>query len=209
MRIRNVVASVAMALVVCVGLQAGDGKIEVTPQFGYLFGAKAYSYNYAGEFYLAPNIWYGGALDFAVRPDMEIELSGMYSKTSVTLNNYSPSIPNKNLFDVTSLYITVGALHEQRRGKLRPFVGGAVGVAVFTPDDRRYETLTRMALEFKGGLKADVTDKVGIRLQARLLAPISFAGLGFWCGTGGCSTGVSAGSTFAQFELSGGLYFVL
>lgn len=209
MRLRTAFASVAMALVVSVGLRAGDGNIELTPQVGYLFGAKAYSYNYAGEFYLAPNIWYGGALDFAVKPGIEIELSGMYSKTSVTMQSYSAAIPDSKLFDVTSLYITIGALHEQRKGKLRPFIGGAVGVAVFTPDNVLYETLTRMAIEFKGGLKADVSEKVGIRLQARLLAPLSFTGLGFWCGSGGCSSGVSAGSTFAQFELSGGLYFVL
>jgi len=209
MRIRNALASLLLTMIVTVGLRAGDGKIEITPQVGYLFGAKAYSYNYAGEFYLAPNIWYGGAIDFEVNPAMEIELSGMYSKTSVTLNSYSASIPNQNLFDVTSLYITIGALHEQRKGKLRPFIGGALGVAVFTPDNVLYETVTRMALEFKGGLKADVSEKVGIRLQARLLAPINFAGVGFWCGSGGCSSGVSAGSTFAQFELSGGLYFVL
>ncbi len=209
MRLRTAFASVAMALVVSVGLRAGDGNIELTPQVGYLFGARAYSYNYAGEFYFDPNIWYGASLDFAVNPGLELELSGTYSKTSVTLQNYSSVIPDSKLFDVTSLYITIGALHEQRKGKLRPYIGGAVGVAVFTPDNVLYETLTRMAIEFKGGLKADVSEKIGIRLQARLLAPLSFAGLGFWCGSGGCSSGVSAGSTFAQFELSGGLYFVL
>ena len=90
---------------------------------------------------------------------------------------------------------------------MRPYIGGALGVAIFTPSDSGWETLTRMALEFKGGVKVDLSDKIGLRLQARLLAPLSWAGMGMWCGTGGCSTGVSAGSTFVQFETSGGLYF--
>jgi hypothetical protein len=55
------------------------------------------------------------------------------------------------------------------------------------------------------GTKIWLNDVVGLRLQARLLAPINWAGLSFYCGTGGCGTGASASSTLISGDVGAGL----
>ncbi len=62
---------------------------------------------------------------------------------------------------------------------------------------------------FGGGIKYFMSDKVGIRLQARLLLPMQFASIGFGCGIGtgggGCGTGVSAYTNIIQGDFTGGI----
>lgn len=57
-----------------------------------------------------------------------------------------------------------------------------------------------------GGIKYYLSDNIGIRLQARLLLPMQFGGVGFGCGSGaGCGTGVSTYTTTIQGDFTGGV----
>ena len=54
-----------------------------------------------------------------------------------------------------------------------------------------------------GGLKYYFSDHVGIRLQARILLPMQFAGIGVGCGTGGCGGGVTTYTNTIQGDFTG------
>ncbi len=60
-----------------------------------------------------------------------------------------------------------------------------------------------------GGIKYFLSDNVGIRLQARLLLPMQFAGIGFGCGIGsgggGCGSSVNAYTNIIQGDFTGGI----
>jgi len=49
------------------------------------------------------------------------------------------------------------------------------------------------------------SDRIGIRLQGRLLMPLYFAGAGVYFGSGGSGLSVGAGSTILQGDLTAGL----
>ena len=60
-----------------------------------------------------------------------------------------------------------------------------------------------------GGIKYYMNDRLGIRLQARLLLPMQFAGIGLGCGTGGCGGGASTYTTTIQGDFTGGVILKL
>jgi len=64
-----------------------------------------------------------------------------------------------------------------------------------------------------GGLRYYLSDRIGIRLQARLLLPMQFGGVGFGCGigTGGanCGAGVSTYTNIIQGDFTGGIVLKL
>jgi hypothetical protein len=64
-----------------------------------------------------------------------------------------------------------------------------------------------------GGLRYYLNDRIGIRLQARLLLPMQFGGVGFGCGIGtgggGCGAGVSTYTNIIQGDFTGGVVLKL
>lgn len=64
-----------------------------------------------------------------------------------------------------------------------------------------------------GGLRYYLNDRIGIRLQARLLLPMQFGGVGFGCGIGtgggGCGAGVSTYTNIIQGDFTGGIILKL
>lgn len=64
-----------------------------------------------------------------------------------------------------------------------------------------------------GGLRYYLGDRVGIKLQARLLLPMQFGGVGFGCGIGtgggGCGAGVSTYTNIIQGDFTGGIILKL
>jgi len=64
-----------------------------------------------------------------------------------------------------------------------------------------------------GGLRYYISDNIGIKLQARLLLPMQFGGVGFGCGIGtgggGCGAGVSTYTNIIQGDFTGGIVLKL
>lgn len=64
-----------------------------------------------------------------------------------------------------------------------------------------------------GGLRYYLSDNVGIKLQARLLLPMQFGGVGFGCGIGtgggGCGAGASTYTSIIQGDFTGGIILKL
>lgn len=92
---------------------------------------------------------------------------------------------------------------------VQPFGSFGVGLVQFKPLDRTLESSERLNMTLTGGLNLLVTERLGIRLQARMLMPVFFAGAGFYLGTGGSGLGLSLGSVMVQGEASGGIFLRL
>ncbi len=80
---------------------------------------------------------------------------------------------------------------------------------MFSPEDTKYETNIYAAMNFSGGVKIYLSEKLGLRLQGRLLMPLYVSGGGFYVGTGGAGVSVGAGVPILQGDLSAGLIIVI
>lgn len=183
-------------------------KLELSLQTGYSFGAFIRTYN--GDLWLNGSMWYGGSIDYLFRRDMAFELSYSYRTGTMDYEPYSYGgwTPGQldNLGNLNTHYIQLGTIKTFRKNNVAPFIGGNLGVAIFSPENQAYDTDVFFAVSGLGGAKIYLNDKLGIRLQGRLFMPIYFANLTFYCGGGGCGTGVGGWGT-VEGELSGGLFF--
>lgn len=180
-------------------------QFEIAAQAGYSLGALVYTTQ--GELRLDAGPWFGGAIDFYLKRDIMLELSYFNRSGNLTLRNGGSFQPgfNENLGTQTTQYIQVGSIKTFRKGKIAPFIGGNLGLGWYTSDIPGSSTSTFFAVSGLGGAKIYLADHFGIRLQGRLILPIFFGSLGFYCGTGGCGAGVG-GSGTVEGELSGGLF---
>ena len=169
---------------------------------GYFFGSK--TYYYPSYLRLKGNGNYGVNLEIGMRPDLRIQLSWMGSATYATLEGANGLVKERE--DVNMNYYQIGAIRPfPLNDKVEAFGSFSLGATQFAIPNPRYNDEWRFSITLGLGSNIWLSDRIGIRLHARLLAPINWAGLGFFCGTGGCGSSVSAGSSFISGDVGGGL----
>lgn len=181
-------------------------KLELSAQYGYSFGAIVHTYE--GDVTLEGSSWYGGTLGFFLQPSILLEATYLYRVGDLTMHNgnpWTPGVPDLNNTQVTTQYFQIGSLKTFRKGKVAPFIGGQLGLGWYSSDVPNTSTDVYFAVSGVGGAKVYLSDKFGIRLQGRLMLPIFFGSMGFYCGTGGCGAGVG-GSGTVEAELSTGIF---
>ncbi|MCK5703434.1 MAG: hypothetical protein KAI29_19885, partial [Cyclobacteriaceae bacterium] len=90
--------------------------------------------------------------------------------------------------------------------KAFPYTLATLGATLFDAKDSSLNDEWRFSISFGIGGKFYLSDKFGIRLQTRLLMPMTFSGGGMWCGTGGCSVGAAGWITLVQFDFTAGVF---
>ncbi len=205
---RKTLFAVVTTLLIMGGANAQ--KIEITPTVGYMFGG---SVNFIeGKLKVLDDLSYGGIFSFKVDRDVAVEFS--YSRMDTRAEwrpgyIYSPDYPELN-FDLNVNYMLLGVV---RKAEISEKVDGfgtiALGAAYFNPSSSWIKDVWRFAGSLGAGVKIYITDRIGIRLQGRLLLPLYFSGGGAYCGIGSsgssCGVGLSTTSVILQGDLSGGL----
>jgi hypothetical protein len=113
-----------------------------------------------------------------------------------------------HLSDLNIHYILVGG-----DGTLNPeatvmlYGGAMVGIGIYDPTSSKYNTLTRMTFGLNAGLKMELTDNLGIKLQSTLFLPVQYTGGGLLVSTDGTTYGSSSGQLFAQLGVDLGLIY--
>lgn len=161
-----------------------------------------------GQLNIYSNPNYGAGISFEVERGVQAEVFWIGQQTPMELKRYNGL--TEPLFDVGIHYFQAGAVYEFRQTKAQkafPFTSFSLGATLFSPIDSDFSEEWRFSITFGGGGKFYLSDKVGIRLQARLLMPLNFSGVGMWCGTGGCSVGVGSWATLLQADFTGGVFF--
>lgn len=183
-------------------------KIELTPFGGYQFGGKMRFYEGDLKIENAPN--YGILMDIAVAPDTKLELYWSQMQTSASFTPYYGYGYLDTLikpFDVNINYIQIGGVREAQldNAKIVPFGAFTLGATYFSPTDNTVNDSWKFSMTLGAGLKIWFSDRVGIRLQGRMLMPMYFGGAGVYFGTGGSGISVGAGSSIIQGDFTGGL----
>lgn len=85
-----------------------------------------------------------------------------------------------------------------------PYVMGGLGMTIFSPGTPSVTLNTSTQYLFSisvgGGLRARMSDRVDLRLQARLLLPMNFESGAFYFGSGGGAVSLSGGTIMPQGE---------
>ncbi len=180
-------------------------ELEITPTVGYFWGGKLRTYY--GELRLGEGMNYGLTVDYSVAPGTLFEAFWTINTSEVNYYEYGfKDFTDK--FNITTNYIHLGVVQEMNYGEaFRPYGVFTMGTTIFSPE--RYSTVWQFSLGLGGGLKYYISDRIGIKVQGRLLLPVYFRGGGVWCGTGGCGYGLSAGTAIAQGDVTAGLVIVL
>tara|TARA_B100000809_G_scaffold32497_1_gene28385 strand:+ start:56849 stop:57490 length:642 start_codon:yes stop_codon:yes gene_type:complete len=184
--------------------------VELTAAYGYQFGSKS-SYGYNN--YVKINE--GDQYSFTIGVDMFegaiTEVTWIHQSSGITQRDQNVNNGNTpNLTDLDMDWIMVGASKYLTKEKLRPFVGGGVGAAIFNASnanqrvfDHPIDTKWYLAFSMKAGANYMINDQWGLNIQANLMVPIQWGGV--YLGTGGA--GVSASSNILIGGFSGGLVY--
>ena len=172
--------------------------IELSGYTGWMLGGKVNLYN--GSLKVEDGQNWGITLSLPVAPGMKAEL--MYNRlvSDIVIREFGnePYVGPT----VATQYFHVGALKElMSEGVIRPYGTGTLGAAVFSDQGPTYSDKWRFSIGLGGGLKIFPTERIGFRLQARMLVPLYFNGI--WFGTGG--GGVSTSSSIVQGDFTGGI----
>lgn len=182
-------------------------QIEINAYGGYVPSSKtAYSYN-GYRLRIDGGANFGVALSKVLPSGIAVELG--YSHFQSILKQDGGIIDVVNPQDITVEYYQLGALKPLMEGDtFIPYGLFSLGASRFAPKEA-LQDYWRFAINVGLGMKYFFTDKVGIRLQARVLMPLYFQGAGFGCsiGTGGsgCGTGIGMGSEILQADFTGGI----
>jgi len=160
------------------------------------------------QFEDGPN--YGFGLDIGIQRGVFVELNYTHQQTSVRLKRFNGF--NEDLFDMNTHYFQIGAQYEFRKSKKQkafPYTLATLGATLFDAKDPSLSDEWRFSVAFGVGGKFYLSDKIGLRLQTRLLMPLVLSGGGMWCGTSGCSAGVGAWTVVVQFDFTVGVFIRL
>lgn len=188
-----------LATLLVVPQQAFSQKgIELSGYTGWMLGGKVNLYN--GSLKIEDGQNWGITLSLPVAPGMKAEL--MYNRlvSDLTVREYgnAPYVYTK----VATQYFHVGAVKElMSEGMVRPYGTGSLGTTIFSDQEGFDSDKWRFSIGLGGGLKIFPTERIGFRLQARMLVPLYFNGI--WFGTGGA--GVSTSSSIVQGDFTGGI----
>ena len=160
-----------------------------------------------GDLQVNDRLNYGAGIDIEVQRGLKAELIWISEVTHIKLRRNTGI--TQDLFDVNVHYFQVGAVHETGRGKVRPFGAFTIGTTLFHAQDPRRSDEWLASATLGGGAKIDLSKKVGIRLQGRILVPLIFSGGSIWVGSGGAGVAVGSWTPFIQFDLTAGIYIKL
>lgn len=189
--------------------------ITITPTAGWQWGGTLDYYDpysgTGGDVHINAAQTYGGTISVPVRPGYSGEISYWYQGSEVVAR--PERAPRYKLFDLGTHYIQLSGIrdlgYEERQ--VVPYLVGGLGTVILDPGSSPYGDFGsrwQFALHAGGGVRVEMSEKVSLRLQGRLLMPTRWVSGGAWFGTGGSGLGLTT-SVVPQGDAYLGLSFKL
>lgn len=205
MLIKKIIAIILFVIVISV--ESAVAQFEINAYAGYVPNSHTmYSYN-------GYRLKIDGGGNFGVGVGMNTPMGVVaelsYMRFSSTLKQDGGVVEVVSPQPINVEYYQLGVQKPLMDGEtFIPYGMFSLGASRFDPSEQS-EDYWRFAVGLGVGIKYFFTDAVGIRLQARMLMPLYFGGVGFGCGigTGGSSCGGGAyfGTEILQGDFTGGV----
>lgn len=176
-----------------------DHKVEITPFGGYGFGGDFDVVDSNDTLKIEEDSLYGFIIDFGGTPEAQYEF--FFSQQATKLTSSSGTIPPETLTDLDISYAHIGGVLNFGTDRVRPFIGGGLGLTHFNVEN--YSDDTKFSISLAGGVKLFLTKNLGLRLEARGLATLVNNTTWIYGGNG-AAIGVS-GDVLTQGQLNAGL----
>ena len=201
---------IVFTILLVTGTQVKAQKVELSPFIGYETGANIpiyYGGNY-GDLHIEDGMVWGGVLDVGMGGGRYGEFSYSHMASQV---GFEGGLTPQELVNLAVDYYSLGVLQEMKPdAKATPYGLFTLGVVNYRPiDDSQYSSENKMHVSLAGGIKIKASERIGLRLQARLLMPLYYAGTYFSFGTSGAGAGVSGGVHGVQGDFTAALVFNL
>ena len=184
-------------------------RVEISPFIGYQLNGKIHFIE--GDFKMENAMSYGGMLSVEVSPQVWAEFT--YSRSDNEANYRRFLSSDTYEYDMAMNYFQLGGVKEIGDNVVVPYGTFSGGVAWFQMKDSNINDEVVFSIGLGGGIKVRLNDRIGLRLQGRLLMPMYIYGAGFFVGIGpgGPSSGISINSNLltAQGDFTAGLIFRL
>ncbi len=203
----------ALIFFMALGLSSYAQVLEISGYGGYMLSGKADFYGYINNIYRTGQVdvkdgaVYGGTIGIDVA-DAGMQIQFLWNINTVNSEIVVFGIPEVER-EVVELKIQHWHLGVERylggNEMVRPYGALSLGITTYGPQNSSYETATRFSGALGAGLKVFPTEKIGIKMQAKMFLPMTFSGIGIYCGTGGCGGGSSFNVPIIHGEFSGGV----
>ena len=176
---------------------------EIIPFSGYRMGGEFEDINKGAILEIDDEQSYGFLLNIDAGSDSQYEF--LYSKQEGQLGEAN-GVPSDALFDIDIEYFHVGGVNlYELNDKTKSFIGAGLGVSRLTPKVSGYSSETLFSFNISGGIKRQITERLGLRFGLTLLATAVDSQSAIFC-NGGCTIRFQ-GDFFTQYEASVGLIF--
>jgi len=202
---KRIIRSLAVLSILFISSQAIIAQPAITLEAfgGWLWTGSA---GYNGSIKVGDEGNYGIRFGVAPKPQMVVEFE--WNHTETNLQYYDPLLQENYREDVIMNYYLLGFNQELTEGPAIPYGIFNIGVLNVKGVNINFSE-NWFTVGLGGGLKYYISDRFGIRLQARIFLPMQFAGVGFGCGSGGCGSGVSGYTSTIQGDFTGGVILKL
>lgn len=158
----------------------------------------------SGDLHIKNSTNFGGTFSVGATEEAQLEFTFNHMNSKLTLDGYDPTITNREC-DINVDYYTLGIVRSKNMGKATPYGTLAMGLVDYHPLETDFDSEQKFVVTLAAGVKIKTGERLGIKLQARLLLPVFYGGVYF--GTGGA--GVSGGASMVQGDFTGGIYYTL
>ncbi|NLG74747.1 MAG: porin family protein [Xanthomonadaceae bacterium] len=175
-------------------------RVELTPFAGYVFGGEFEDPSDGTDRDLDDDSSWGMFVDIAAEHWRHYEL--FYANLDTIVEGATP-------FDMQVQYLQIGGTvsHPDARHVI-PYFGMTVGAARFSPDEPGLDNETEFAFSVGGGLRFPITDRFGVRFDARAFITVLDSDGDLFCvsdATGGAFRIRAKSDTFLQYAASLGV----
>jgi len=146
----------------------GQSGVEITPFFGYRGGGEINSdaLNPTGNVEIDDSESYGLVVGFPIAPWSMIELEASF-QNSTLVEKGGDFLPGYEIGDVDVNYYHVGFVFQSPGPRLQGFGLFTLGATKIDPDLPGLKSETKFSTSFGGGLKLNLNQHLGLRLEGR------------------------------------------
>ena len=190
--------------------------IEIVPFAGYMFGGSIKFVE--GKLNASDGLDYGVSLLVPLHEFLDVEVNYSRMEGEVRFDPYlNYTGPPWNLESektgVSTNYFQLGVISAftKQNPNIVPFGSFSLGATLFSLDE--YADTWRFSITAGLGAKFMFSEHIGVMLRGRLMLPMTFAGVGGYCGVGtggsGCGLSVNSWATIVQGDFNAGLIIKL
>jgi hypothetical protein len=209
LRTRLLIATTLTALVGPGTAVSGEEgyRFELTPYLGYRLGGTFAGQDSESEFELEDSAAQGLMLSGRVQENTQWEVLLGRQGTDVDTQGVFVDDP---ALDIDVDYVHLGGTYLFEGANVRPFIAFTLGVTRFDPAPGEYGSESFFSASFGGGWQLNATQRLGIRLEARVFTTFVDNDSDIFCqsdAAGGACLILTEADTLTQLEARAGLVF--